>query len=100
MKLSFKKVPRSSGLAGMGEADSCEILADKCVVGSISGGHWRSTDSKYRVMFKVAREKTQEDPCAFKWIVMKSVFDTMDAAKIAIRQSWSKICERHKLFKD
>lgn len=78
-KFTFKKQPRETGLAGVGNPHpDTYIKHNKKVVGCISSPNWRTPDNKWRIRLTV---KDENDHCDWKWISLKKTFDTEPEAR-------------------
>lgn len=97
MKLSFKKQPKETGLAGVGYPyQSVLIKADKLEVGLISAPNWRSKDSLWTI--RLAKKKDH----SFVWITLKFKGENEDECRQYLKDNWEAICKEIPLhqFKD
>lgn len=88
--LSFKRRPRFTGLAAIGEKDSWDIKVGKKVCGGISleGGMIVNYDRQYQISFAV---KSGEH---FKWINLTKKFPRINGGEEAmkfLKEQWSTI---------
>lgn len=92
---TFKNSPRSTGLARIGEANSCSIKIKKKEVGSISDGGWRNTSGDYSIMLMV---KNAENSSGFKWITLKYRGETMEITREWLKENYEAITTKYDLF--
>lgn len=66
-KFTFKKEPRETGLAGVGNPNpDTRIKHNKKVVGCITGPNWMSKDNKWTVRFQVDEK---EEGKGWRWAI-------------------------------
>lgn len=97
-KLTFKKTPAETGLAGVARPGHLEtaVKADGLVC-----GYLRCRVSwKFHLAVNVI--PTKELPADFKWITFKAEFATEPEARAWVQRVWLSINESHKIhrFKD
>ncbi len=95
-KLSFKKDPLVTGLAGVGAGDSTTIKLNKKEWGSIFWGAWQSKDNRLRITLKVVKKDIIEDKnpkCPWKWITLKANFENETEAREWLKTNLNKILE-------
>jgi hypothetical protein len=97
MKLSFKKQPRETGLAGVGYPHpNTSIKIDGKKVGEISAPTWMSKDDLWHIMFMVKKSKLDNNPnCDWRWIFLKKGFDTEIEGRNFIKENIMKIAEKY-----
>jgi hypothetical protein len=87
-KLTFKKEPRITGLAGVGYPNPSTIIKwNKKEVGYIGAPNWLSKDNKWVIRFTI---KTN-NPLGWKWISLKGRFDSEEEARIHIKKNGERI---------
>lgn len=94
MKLSFKKHPRSSGLARIGEADFIDIKGDKKIVGNIVG-NGVGNDNRFRVGLIV--KDLSSNLKSWKWVFFKARFDTEAAARLWVEDKWDVLQAKYEI---
>lgn len=86
MAFTFKKEPKETGLAAVGNPNSdTQIKLKKKQVGYIAGPSWNSKDSLWHVRFAVSEGKS------FKWVKLKAAFETEPAARAYLTEHFERI---------
>lgn len=85
MRFTFKKEPRTTGLAGVGSPNPNTIVKlDKKEVGIIVGPNWRSKDNKWQIRlmrrWPLVPENSKNSK-AWKWVQVTQRFDTEPEAR-------------------
>ena len=88
-KFTFKKTIHK-GLYSSFEKDHTTIKLNKKEVGYISENDYKN----YRVYFAVKKEKTEKNPCCFKWIRVNCHFDNEKEAREYIKENNDRIQEK------
>ena len=98
MKVTFKKYPRETGLASVGNSQqSVNIKVDKKVVGIIHAPNWQTVDHKWSLSFSVIKDTPDDNPnCDWKWIFLKARFDTEEDARSFVIRNIDKLAEKYK----
>ena len=89
MRITFKKDAPATGLA-TGRPDT-KIKVDKLVVGYIAAPSWRTKDNLWSIHLAVVKEKTEDDPAPFRWIVVKKRFSSEPEAREFVKGHLSSI---------
>jgi len=96
MKLSFRKDPPTTGLAGVGHPHpSTQIKGDKLCVGIINAPYWATKDSKWGIQLAVKSDKPEN--CDWAWIFFKQRFDTEPEARQWLKDRWDSICKKYSI---
>ena len=95
-KFTFKKEPRSTGLAGIGERGLTNIKLDKKEVGYIRE---RSGDYKWYICLAIKKEKTKDSPAPFRWISLQEIFYKENDARQWLNDHKDDIQEKYDLYK-
>lgn len=96
MKLSFKKEPRETGLAGVGRPwPNVLIKADRKKVGTIVAKNWHQ--DKYQIWLTVKQTPTVESRCPFRSVKLKFECDTEEEAREFLQKSWETILKKFEL---
>lgn len=96
MKFTFKKHPRTTGLAAIGYIhQSVDIKLQKKVVGEISAPDWQTKDNKWTVRLTVEGSHPSNTNCPWRWVNIRSRFDTEEAARDFVKVHLEKILEAH-----
>lgn len=102
MRLTFKKQPKDTGLAAVAAYEQeTDIKADGKVVGHISYSYNNSAtkgDSFWHISLAVKKEKTAEEPAAWKWIRLKKTTATEPEAREFVKAMWEKITTELDLY--
>ncbi len=99
MGLTFKRGPKQTGLAAVGEPyASVEVKWDNKKIGSITGPTWTTKDNKWSVGFTVKTDELEEHPSGWKWIFMKARFDNEDEARQFVKDNIGTIMQRYKIY--
>jgi hypothetical protein len=86
MAFTFKKEPKETGLAAVGNPNSqTQIKLKKKQVGYIAGPSWSSKDLLWRVKFAVSEGKS------FKWVTLKATFETEPEARTYLTTNFERI---------
>ena len=100
-KLSFKKNPKETGLAGVGNPyPSTKIQANKKWCGSIHPPTWKSNDNLWRVSIMVIKSDIMEDKnpnCPWRWVHFSKTFETVELAREWVKEHWTNINERYQI---
>jgi hypothetical protein len=81
MKITFKKEPKCTGLARIGEPyPNTNIKVNKDAVGVIAAPRWNTPDNKWEVRFTVKGSNGNPN-CHWHWIRVKKRFDTESEAR-------------------
>ena len=97
-KFTFKKQPRETGLAAVGNPHpDTDIKHNKMLVGTISAPHWQSPDNLWRIRFMVAEEGGDNPNCDWKWIQLKKKFDSEPEAREFLKERAEQILEHYDL---
>ena len=91
---TFKKQPRSSGLAGIGETEWVDIKVKKKVCGSITGGGWRDNDG-YKIRLTVV-DKTS--PIGWNWVQLKFRGKNADECREFLKERYESITTNNDLY--
>ena len=91
---TFKKIKRSTGLAGIGEADSTAIKHRKKQVGILSGPGWYDDHNHWRARLCV---KKPFNPDQFTWIVLKATFEDEEKGRAFLKRNYKAIIEKYEL---
>jgi len=76
IKLTFKKHPKETGLAAVGNRRQCvDIKMDKKIIGLIAAPNWSTEDQKYGVSVAV------ESSDSWKWLFCKKRCETEQQAR-------------------
>lgn len=94
--ISFKKQPRSTGLASIGESQRSDIKVNMKCVGMITGPSWRDTDNSFKVRLMV-KDGDQEN-VDWKWITMKVKFENDKAARLWVKQHLESVGTKFPLY--
>lgn len=99
MKLSFKKEKPATGLSAVAQLNPDTIIkADKIRCGTITPpNRFSQQGDLWFIQFMVKKEVTEQDPCPFRWAVMKAKFKTEPECREWIKANWAAICERYEL---
>ncbi len=99
MKFTFKKEPRVSGLAAIGNPNpDTQIKLNKKECGRIVGPVWSSTDKMWTIRFTVKKTVPDDNPnCDWKWVQFKKKFETEPEAREYITQNAEKILNESSL---
>jgi len=98
MKLSFKKNPRETGLSGVAHPNpSTAIKGDKKQVGMIYPPSRWDNDYKWTISLACPKDKTENDPCGFRWMKLKYRFDKEAEAREWLKANWDRIITTYKL---
>lgn len=73
------------------------IKVNKKEVGMIQSPNWTSKEHVWKVHLTVLQEKTTENPCDFRWVVVKKNFENADEAKAFLKENLQKIHEKNPL---
>jgi hypothetical protein len=92
---TFKKVKRSSGLAGIGEGDSTLIKHRKKEVGILYGPCWHSTDRLWRVRLAVM---VPLKPDQFTWITLKATFENEEEGRAFLKRNYKSFVEKYEFY--
>lgn len=103
IKLSFKKHPKETGLAHVGNPHSgVDIKIDGKKVGNILPPTWRSVDNCWHIQLYVIKEDIMEDGnpnCIWRAITIGKKSHTEDEARDFLKENIDRICKRYNLFK-
>jgi len=89
MKLSFKKQPKETGLATVGNPyQSVDIKADKKLVGTIYAPNWRTKDNLWSIGFMVI---DTEKHSGWKWVTLKFKGETEQECRDWLKENWEEI---------
>jgi hypothetical protein len=98
MRLSFKKQPKETGLAGVANPNPfTDIKADKKKVGYISPPS-RFGDNQWTVWLAVKRQTTDENPCPFENVRLKWRGNSEQEGRDFLKDRWESICKTYDLF--
>lgn len=90
MKLTFKKRPRETGLRAVGYPNrSVDIKLSGRMVGLIAAPNWQSKEHKWAIRLAVKCD----DGGGWKWVTVKSKFDTEDEAREWVQERNDSIIE-------
>lgn len=96
LKFSFKKEPRETGLAAVGNPyPNTQIKLDKQQVGYISAPTWQTKDRMWGVHFAVEKD----GGCGWHWIHVKRRFDSEPESREWIKQNAEKVQKQFTLHK-
>jgi len=94
-KFTFKKEPKPTGLFAVGNPNSDTIIKlQKRQVGYIAGPNWHTEDRKWQIRLMIAVEDN------FKWMNVKTRFDTEPEAREWIKINSDKISALNLYFMD
>lgn len=94
LSISFKKNPASPGLAGVGEAQSTKIKADKIYIGDIVGPSWRERGQGWRVSLAIV----DDSKAGWRWFTVKETFATEELARDWVRGNLGKFSKTYPLY--
>jgi len=95
MRLSFKKMPRATGLAGVAEPNPpTEIKGDGKTIGQIIPPHYSDKDYVWRVYLYIKREPTPQDPCEWRSACLKKTFQTEPEARQFLKDNWAELSKK------
>lgn len=99
-KISFKKRPRTTGLAGVGEPEpSVDVKLDGKIVGEISAPTWQTKDNMWSVNFTVEKEPSAESPSIWKRVWFKKHFESEDEARVFVKKMFThEFIAEHKVY--
>jgi len=98
VKPTFKKHPRSLGLAGIGEATFIDIKVKKKVVGSMHSS--RNWGDPWRIGFKVYQPEGVELNCPWCWFFVKNTATDEAQARAWVIEHYNKFAEKYKIWVD
>ena len=82
MKLTFKRGTLGNRLQRVGHPYSTvDIKLGGKVIGTIDPPTWQTKDHKWRIRFSVSQTPTEQDPCSWRWFVVKNRFDDEASAR-------------------
>jgi hypothetical protein len=85
-KFTFKKEPKETGLASIGNPNSNTIIKlNKHEVGIISGPNWASKDNLWCVQLKKKKESSWD------WTILKQKFENEPQARIYLNENFERI---------
>ena len=98
MKISFKKVPASTGLASIGEGKHTDIKLDKKKWGTMFTPSALSSykDQLWRISFAIMKKDIMEDKnpnCPWKNVTLKHTFETEDATRLWLKDNLRRLLE-------
>ena len=98
--LSFKKQARETGLRSVGNpVPSVDIKINKKVIGYLSAPTWQTKDNKWGINFSVVKPEPDENPnCKWKWIAVKTRFETENEAREFVKENIEAISKRYTLY--
>lgn len=106
-KLSFKKNPRETGLAGVANhTPSTQIKADKYEMGTIDPPNYRRfgpEEPNWTIRIQVMKnesEITKEPNCPWKWVTFKARFETEELAREWLKVKWEVINKQFQIKKE
>lgn len=91
VSVTFKKIPRSTGLAGVCEATRVEIKINKQVIGYMERGGWKNKDYLWRIHFQL---KTKESMSGWCWASLRSTFKEEEDARAKCKEYLPTIIEK------
>lgn len=96
-KFTFKKEPKPTGLYSIGNPNpNTKIKHNKLEIGYISGPSWQSIDDKWRIRLMVDGQSEG----TWKWVIIKTVFDSEPEARIWIETNSEKILALNLHYED
>jgi len=99
MRLSFKKDPKTTGLAGVAEPNPRTVIkGDGVEIGYIRPPHYADADYVWSVMLRVNREPTPSDPCPWRYAELKKKFTSEPDAREYIKAEWETL-SKLKIYK-
>lgn len=98
IRLSFKKEPQQTGLAGVGNPySSTHIKIDGFKVGTISPPNWSSKDNLWTISLAIANPD-KESNCEFKWIFLKKRPENEPDARVWLKEFIQPLTEKYDLY--
>ena len=99
MKLSFKKHPKQTGLASVGNSyQGSDIKLDGKVFGEINPPNWRTSHNFYTVSIMIKKTEPDDNPnCDWKWVFFKRRFVSDSEAREWVKSNITKITEKYTL---
>lgn len=97
IKLSFRKEPRETGLAGVvNPVPPTQIKVDGKIIGSIIPPSYRDPEYLWKVSFMVMKSEPDGNPnCDWKHIYLKKKFSEESEAREHIKQIIDEIMKRY-----
>ena len=90
-RLSFRKEPRTTGLAGIGEPyPDTKIKMDGMIVGTIGAPNWNTKDNCWSLWFMIYGD-TGNPNCNWSNRRMKPRFATEPEARQWVKDNWPKL---------
>jgi len=96
MKVTFKRLPKATGLAGIAYPhQSVEIKLKRKQIGTIHAPNAFSGNQGWKIVFMVLCEPSKENPSGWKWITLKNQYDTEEEAREYVQKVIRLISKRH-----
>ena len=89
--VTFKKVPKSSGLAGVCEGSRVDIKINKQVIGYMTRGGWKAKDYLWHIHFQI---KSKDSKCGWKYVSLRETFDDEEAARTKCKEYFPTIIDK------
>ena len=89
--VTFKKVPKSSGLAGVCEGSRVDIKINKQVIGYMTRGGWQAKDYLWHIHFQI---KSKDSECGRKYVSLRETFDDEEAARTKCKEYFPTIIDK------
>lgn len=94
--ISFKKHPRETGLASVGNSrQSVDIKVNKKVCGMINAPNWQTKDNKWSISIILKKEIDiiTDTNCDWVWVNVKIRFDTEEEARQYVKDNLENIAK-------
>jgi len=92
MKISFKKQPRTTGLAGIGNSyQTTDIKVNKKIIGYIYPPTWRSKDNNWKINIAVEGCTKDDSNCSWRWVNLKYKPENESDGRIWIKKHLEKV---------
>lgn len=98
---TFKKHPRATGLAGIGDKPQIDIKLRKKVVGSIHPPNFFRGKDNWQIGFMIVKEDINEDlnpNCPWRWFWVKNDATDEESARSWVRLNFDRVAFKYKLW--
>lgn len=91
VSVTFKKVPKSTGLAGVCEPSRVDIKINKQVIGYMVRGGWQAKDYLWRIHFRL---KSEDSVAGWKNVSLRAAFNEEEEARLKCKEYFPTIIDK------
>ena len=91
VSVTFKKIPKSAGLAGVCESSLVDIKINKQIIGYMTRGGWQAKDYLWHIHFQI---KSKDSKCGWKNVSLREAFKEEAEARAKCKEYFPTIIDQ------